>query len=533
MIERRRFREPIARSWRRAALAGLAPDTVLRDVRVVDVDPRSHLLAAAAPVIEELNDRLAETGMCTVLVDREGRVVHRWCGDPRAENIFDDLAIGVGTSLLEEAIGTNALGTALEMRTGIAVHGGEHFAERLRAFSCYGHPIFHPTTRRIEGVLDITVLARSASPLLSPLVAKAVADIEQQLLEGSRISERVLLAAFQTASRRSRPVVAVGDDMFVTNMAASDLLDTSDMALLRNLAGDLSGSTELELELRSGQAVLTAERVPGSRGGVLIYIQPTERRTPRPPTTGAAPVGHVCVSGQPGTGRTTAARQHAPQRPYSVLTGGQAIIGGSAAWVEQFASIVRAEQGTLCIDGVDLLPPELIEIVTRHARSGTAPHLVLTCGPLDGLPGHVRALPALCASTVELLPLANRLGELPAIAEAMLAELGADKTHHLTPGALRALGGYWWPGNLSELHAVLERAVRAHAGGAITPADFPAHLAPDGPPRDLARLERAERDAIVAALRGCGGNKVRAAQQLGISRTTLYAKMRTLRIQTY
>ncbi|WP_174550154.1 hypothetical protein [Nocardia arthritidis] len=53
----------------------------------------------------------------------------------------------------------------------------------------------------------------------------------------------------------------------------------------------------------------------------------------------------------------------------------------------------------------------------------------------------------------------------------MPAELGAAETHHLTPGALRALGAYWWPGNLAELHAALDRAARRHGRGAI--ADRP------------------------------------------------------------
>ena len=46
----------------------------------------------------------------------------------------------------------------------------------------------------------------------------------------------------------------------------------------------------------------------------------------------------------------------------------------------------------------------------------------------------------------------------------------------------------------------------------------------------MAALEQAERDVIVTALRTAGGNKVRAARALGLSRTTLYARIRHLRI---
>lgn len=540
------LREPIAQSWHRATLAGLAPDTAGTDLPYDDVDPRSHLLAAARPVLEDLDTRLSETGMSTLLVDRGGRVVHRWCGDRTAQAMFDGMGVGVGASLSEDALGTNAPGTALETRRSIVIHGAEHFAERLRRFSCYGHPIFHPTTRRIEGVLDISVLAEQASPLLAPLIARAVADIEQHLLEGSRGSERALLSAFQSASRRRRPIVAVGEDLLVSNQAASDLLDTTDLVLLRNFAGELathaSATATLVLELRAGPAVtVTAERVPGGRGGVLMHLRPA---SPSTAVGAVGPVGagrvtsaderagHLHVAGQPGSGRTTAAHERAPSRPVATLSGGQAILGGSAAWAEQFAAVVRAGRGTVCIDDVDLLPPELVQIVARHAETRRPPHLVLTSGPADVVPGTVRALTALCTDTVELLPLAHRTAELPVIAQAMLTALGHDG-HHLTPGALRALGAYHWPGNLSELRAVLDQVAQRRGAGAIVVGDLPSYLGGQGPTRDLASLERAERDAVIAALQACGGNKVQAAQRLGISRTTLYAKMRSLQVQTY
>lgn len=50
------------------------------------------------------------------------------------------------------------------------------------------------------------------------------------------------------------------------------------------------------------------------------------------------------------------------------------------------------------------------------------------------------------------------------------------------------------------------------------------------PGRSLTIRERAERDAIVGALRAYDGNKVQAARELGMSRTTLYTRIRQLRI---
>ncbi|MFB9930425.1 sigma-54-dependent Fis family transcriptional regulator [Amycolatopsis halotolerans] len=525
------LREPIAQSWRRASLAGVRPETALLGLRSAEVDPASKLLAAAAPVLEDLDERLAGTAMSTVLVDHDGRLVHRWSADRAVEDCLDQLGIGVGTCLLEDEVGTTGPGTALETRSSIVVHGEEHYAEALRGFSCYGHPIFHPVTRRLEGALDITLLAAEANPLLAPLVAKAVEEIERQLLEGSRVSERSLLAAFQATSRPTRPVVAIGPDLLLCNQAAADLLEGADVALLWNLVGDASRTSEMETELRSGQrARVRAEPVAGARGGVLVEIRPLTAAEARPTRRRAAVVpGHVHISGPPGTGRTTEARLRVPEEPCTTLTGSEAVLGGSAAWAAQFSAAVEAGSGSICVDGADLLPAELVDLVATHAARGVGPHLLLTTGPREGLTGPERALIASCAEHVELLPLAHR-PDFSEVATRMLAELGAARTHNITPGALRILSSYDWPGNLPELRGVLSQAIRKRSVGAIGPGDLPPALVADASGHELAPIERAERNAIVAALRSAGGNKVRAASTLGISRTTLYARMRALRV---
>lgn len=534
-------REPIARSWRRATMAGLRPSTALRDTRHTEIDRRSSLLAAAGPVLDELDDRLMDTLSSTVLVEPAGFIVRRWCGDRIAAACLDKLGIDQGTCLQERAVGTNAPGTALETRAGIVVHGSEHFAEELRVFSCYAQPIFHPVTRRLEGAFDLSVLASQANPLLAPVVAKAVAEIEQRLLEGSRISEQVLLGAFQSAARRGKPVVAIGEDLLLSNQAAADLLDSADLALLRSLDFDLARPAELDLELRSGQrARARAERVPGARGGVLVDIVPLDA-TPvprqRPRSEGSdrvstQPVGHLHIAGPIGSGRTTEAHARATRQPCTVLTAGEAVRGGVSGWAAEFTEAVRTETGTICVDGVDLLPAELVDLVATHAAADRPPHLVLTTGTPETLSEGVRALTAHCAETVELLPLAHRISELRQLTARILDELGAGQTHHLTPGALRVLGSYDWPGNLTQLRAVLRHALGKRGTGAITAGDLPATVSADAVSRDFGLIERAERNAIIAALRAANGNKAKAARILGISRTTLYTRMRVLKVRS-
>ena len=137
---------------------------------------------------------------------------------------------------------------------------------------------------RVQLKVD-TGLSRGGSTLdyWPALVARAVADIERRLLDGSRASERRLLDAFQAASAvRQRAVVAAGEDLVLSNQAALDLLSPTDVAMLRGLAADApvaraGGSSTLDLVLDSGQHVrVVVTAVSGARRGALLQVEPRD-----------------------------------------------------------------------------------------------------------------------------------------------------------------------------------------------------------------------------------------------------------------
>ncbi|MDI6879054.1 MAG: sigma 54-interacting transcriptional regulator [Desulfitobacteriaceae bacterium] len=91
---------------------------------------------------------------------------------------------------------------------------------------------------------------------------------------------------------------------------------------------------------------------------------------------------------------------------------------------------------------------------------------------------------------------------------------------------------YHWPGNVRELQNVIERAVNVAEGGIIVFEDLPLYLRDfegrrsEGALQPLSsEIAEAERRAIVRALKSTGGNKVRAAELLGIHRANLYRKI--------
>jgi transcriptional regulator of acetoin/glycerol metabolism len=531
-------RPDITASWHRASLAGV--DHAGHFDRLVpgDIDHGSSLLIGAGPVLDELETSLAGTGYSTILGDRECRVVRRWFDDSRTRAGFDALNIREGASMFEDRIGTNGLGTVFETHRAVTIHGPEHFVEALRRFSCYGHPIRHPLTRRIEGVLDISALVETASPLLPPIIARAVHDIEQRLLGSSRVSERSLLAAFQEASgHRRKAVLAIGEDIVMTNQAASDLLSPSDVALLRVLAEEPLHRDEsgLRLNLESGRAVaVTVTRVSGARRGVLLRVDevrtgPHLSPTSFPVVTPARAAAPTLVAGQPGTGRSTRAHELAAL-PVKVLRAVTALLEGEAAWAQEFEAAMRRSEGSVCVDGIDLLSDELLDLVTEHVDRRVRPQLVFTSGPVADLTGRAATLAGSAITRVELLPLAARRAEIPDLAASMLRAAAATESVHLTPGAVQALTAHDWPGNLRELKAVITHAAATRSCGGIALSDLPGHYRATSPAPPMAALERAERDVIVMALRTADGNKVQAARELGVSRTTLYARMRQLRI---
>jgi transcriptional regulator of acetoin/glycerol metabolism len=125
-------------------------------------------------------------------------------------------------------------------------------------------------------------------------------------------------------------------------------------------------------------------------------------------------------------------------------------------------------------------------------------------------------------------PLRERDADIAELARAMMESMAPEL--RLTASAVEALTAASWPGNLAELRVVLTHAVNERSSNRVDVSDLPEEYRTTTKVSRLAGREKAERQAIVGALKDCGGNKVHASAQLGISRSTLYARMRALDI---
>jgi DNA-binding NtrC family response regulator len=128
--------------------------------------------------------------------------------------------------------------------------------------------------------------------------------------------------------------------------------------------------------------------------------------------------------------------------------------------------------------------------------------------------------------------LRERKADLPALSAYFLRQFNdrfGREVHGITAEAMAALTAYDFPGNVRELENLLERAYALGARSEITLADLPAlspHAAPAFASTELPNLAQMERELIFRALRLHDDDKVRAARALGISRRTLYRRLK-------
>jgi two-component system, NtrC family, response regulator HydG len=148
---------------------------------------------------------------------------------------------------------------------------------------------------------------------------------------------------------------------------------------------------------------------------------------------------------------------------------------------------------------------------------------------------------------IHVPPLRARRDDILPLARVFLAEAAVRtrrKVTSFTPAAANQLIRHDWPGNVRELSNAIERAVVLATGDRVELGDLPDELGqvaapaqpalatatvaalaidPGAPARSLAEVER---EHILATLRSCGGNRLRAAAQLQIGAATLYRKLK-------
>ena len=217
----------------------------------------------------------------------------------------------------------------------------------------------------------------------------------------------------------------------------------------------------------------------------------------------------------------------------------------------------RARGGTIFLDEIGEMPMSLQPKLLRVLEEKT----VLPVGSTNPVKVNVRILAAsnrdlkaeveagrfredlyyrLCVFEIDIPPLRKRIEDLPALVEHLIRRHNSEmKTAYkgVDSATMRMLMSSQWKGNIRELDNVLERAMILGNGEWIGPADLPGHTsaAPDGDYSLEDNLTKAielyEKTHIERTLAKTSGDKIRAAELLGLSLSTLYRKIEKCRIQ--
>ncbi len=269
------LRELVARSWKRAAGAGVDPDGSAPKVldsaateRALAEHPVSHLL----PLVETmLSDAIEDARYFAALSDAEGVLL--WAGGrPQA------LEIAVGPRFLpghlcsERAVGTNAVGTALELDHPVQIFSAEHFSRRLHGWTCSAAPIHDPESGEILGVLDLSGSFRTGHPHSLSLVFAVARVVEDKLSsELDRRDERLRALYMERVAPAARE--------------RSALVTRSGRVLAATPRGWLGRRVELpegeEAALPNGVEV-SAEPLGDRAEAVLLRPLSSRRPAPRP-----------------------------------------------------------------------------------------------------------------------------------------------------------------------------------------------------------------------------------------------------------
>jgi len=217
----------------------------------------------------------------------------------------------------------------------------------------------------------------------------------------------------------------------------------------------------------------------------------------------------------------------------------------------------RARGGTIFLDEIGEMPLSLQPKLLRVLEEKT----VLPVGSTTPVKVNVRILAAsnrdlkaeveagrfredlyyrLCVFEIDIPPLRKRLEDLPSLVEHLLHRHNLEmKTNYkgVDSATMRILMSLPWKGNIRELDNVLERAMILGNGEWISPADLPGHgsAASDGEFELEDNLTKAielyEKTHIERTLGKTAGDKIRAAELLGLSLSTLYRKIEKLGIE--
>ena len=291
------FKEEIARSWDRCRRAGLK-----REKGFCREDPRQklqinrsrrRLMEIAMPLLETLFYKVNEYRFLLALTDENGILLDYRC-NPASEQGLVEMNFRIGTSTVEEIVGTNGLGTALAADRPMMVYGDEHYCFTHQAWATFGVPL-HDEAGNIIGCIGcseykdfvhahtlgmLMALARAIEEQLKLEKAMQDIDLHSRLLDRiiDSISEGLI---YFSKNGRIREMNHIARDMLgyadLSNIRLKDIF-SKDLLTIISGKSDHIFDEEMNLKTDRGKVkcFVTATPVedsPGELSGVVTILR--------------------------------------------------------------------------------------------------------------------------------------------------------------------------------------------------------------------------------------------------------------------
>ncbi|MDA2164511.1 sigma-54-dependent Fis family transcriptional regulator [Bacillus cereus] len=598
VLDSNRINKRISESWHRCKQANVNPhmnkgQKILSSRIFREQKKKSEIfLDIALPQIQNMRKTIDELQMMALLIDPDGYVLSL-SGNQQTLKRAKHINFIEGVKWTEAAVGTNAIGTALEIEEAIMISGTEHYSVASHSWSCAAAPI-HNDDGKLIGVLDFSCPIEFSHPYMLGMVTSIAHAIERECSIRVHQNELHLIHRFIDVIDSDEQVVICNHRDVIVSASKSvreRVSNWSRMKLEDFMQNGLKPKLEVPVysndrmigkciyvkENKQGNLFSTASLIngitfPGVIGTSSAFQHTLEEIKLVSPTDAS-----VYVCGETGVGKECVARaihENSPRKdgPFIAVNCGslpkelmESELFGYAEGAFTGArrqgykgKFEQADGGTIFLDEIGEVPPEMQVALLRVLQERT----VTPIGSSKEVPVNIRIITATHKDLLRLVEegkfrqdLYYRLHVYPLYVPTLI-ERKEDIPYFIKhfceqknwnvvfPKSIcNQFYQHTWPGNIRELLNVLERIYILSQGQEICEKQIPFLLqtmmgnqhqltlqAENKIENTLNFRERIQRDSMIEALEKTNGNVSLAAKLLDVPRSTFYKRMQKYKL---
>ncbi|MBM4899943.1 sigma-54-dependent Fis family transcriptional regulator [Vibrio parahaemolyticus] len=573
----------LSTSWIRSEQAGLKQRRRPEDIRVTPatLQDRRHQLNFLLETVTQFalplfNQLFAHSDSRLILTDADGVIIGSW-GQPKFREKLTEIALSSGACWQEKVKGTNAIGTAIIEAKPVSVIGDQHFIQHHRFISCSANPIFDHLGHLI-GVLDITSEQKKHDFSTQVLVQNMVQQVENQLLNLIPQGHiRVDLACEKGLLNSGwQGIIIANEDgqILAHNQVASQLL--AQQNVIGQSLDDILSIQSTDHPFVFKTKPLTDKKVKSrsvTASNDLHYGDSTVEHCWQQANRVIDKGISLLILGETGVGKNEfvkALHKNSQRKTGPLVSVNCGALPKDLVESELFGYVAgaftganskgyqgkirQAHKGILFLDEIADLPLEAQSRLLHVLQDKT----VLPVGSNQSVQVDTQIIAATHKDLDSLVSeglfrqdLYYRLNgliiELPRFEErddkqqliANIHRRHAESQQQLCPHLLSLLLSYSWPGNLRELDSLIKvSALMAQGEETLELAHVPTHLSKKlNQAQDVTttaeptlKLRATVEDKLLKTYQANQGNISKTSRMLGVSRNTIYRKLKSLGI---